>query len=412
MPEVARPSAPTEAALDGNASTVVRPREKGTAEFSPSTEVFYVNGIRTDFASETASAQRYADMIHDPVRLIHAATTTFGRDLVRTAEEKLGRAGDAPERAVRDAVLAHVTRDAFEGDVHFMAHSRGALIVQRGLEAVETALAAEHRSAAEIASVMSHVTVETVGGASLGMPAGVRCVNYVDGRDSVANVFGQGRPTRKDIAVLDVAASATAVALPEAGIPAGLGVDAYLATKPFITHPNGPVIDVPAVKAPGHGAIADLEANHAIGHYLDYRRPFEAAYASQPHGKAAENVECGDPRVAAGRVAEAELTSRLASSPRDSALSADLRRAVADLGERSRTLPPPTSIGADERRAQTGTFVRLDERTVALHTGRGAYSVYDVPRDLEQCAPPLGQPVSVASDGVVHDAPQGRERTT
>jgi hypothetical protein len=390
-----------------DAEIVVTPTVAGTPEFKATTEVIYVNGIGNDLKASTATAQRLADITHDPVRLLHVATNGFVSDVVRTAEEKLGRHTDKPEAAVTSEVLKHLNGHEFAGDVHFYAHSRGALVVQRGLEQVERDLGKEHFTAAEIADVMSHVTVETAGGASLGMPKGVRAVNYVDPHDSVATLLGVGKPSLKDVAVLDAAAGSTSLVNPAFGIGSTVGIDAYLLAKPLLTHPNGPVVDVPPIAAkPGSGPLGNLLANHAVDHYLDNRRPFEATYATDVHGRHADAVIATDPKVVAGRQAEAAVNERLAESPHAPQLAPDLRSAIDRLAATGGPkLPAAASIVPDEHRDQRGSFVQIDDRTVALHTGRGAYEVFDVQRDLHDRMPPLGRAVDVSAQGVVREPP-------
>jgi hypothetical protein len=74
----------------------------------------------------------------------------------------------------------------------------------------------------------------------------------------------------------------------------------------------------------------------------------------------------------------------------------------------------PPSPGADgahpwDGKAHVGSFVSIDDNTVAQHVGRGQYQVYDVARDLGGVKPPEGVP-GVAVDTHGHVAvPQNAE---
>ncbi len=342
---------------DGAHADVVRPSAAGKPEFPASTEVIYVNGINTTFATEHAQAQQYAEMIHGDVRLIHAATAGLDHDLETCAYEKFGFANNPPERAVVDTVLAHVHAKAVEGDVHFAAHSRGALIVQRGLEMVEQRLNAEHYSQGQIRDVLSHVSVETFGGASVGMPPGVRCVNYVSPEDSVANVFGLGKPSARD--EIELAAAGASIG------SVGVALEAKIYADHEGARPNGPVVTIPmASEAKPEGQIAELLANHAVEHYFGSRQPFELTY-DRWH----------DVRV---------------------------QDAVSKAGAQTR-VTPVASVEPWDGKSATGSFVALADGDVAMHAGRGKYFTFDVTNDLHGAEPPTGRPVTVTRDGDVRE---------
>jgi hypothetical protein len=70
--------------------------------------------------------------------------------------------------------------------------------------------------------------------------------------------------------------------------------------------------------------------------------------------------------------------------------------------------PPNAAAGAVtpwDGKAHSGTIVHLDEHTVAQHTGRGQYQLYDVQKDLHGITPPENIPtLTIDTHGVAHHA--------
>jgi hypothetical protein len=64
--------------------------------------------------------------------------------------------------------------------------------------------------------------------------------------------------------------------------------------------------------------------------------------------------------------------------------------------------PQPASVANWDHKAHSGTFVAIDQHTVALHVGRGAYQVFDVDRDLGGHYPDLTQQRSIDARGQEH----------
>lgn len=352
--------APDEKRLDGNSAGIATPSSPGKAEFPATTEVVYINGINTTYDRELADATKYADLIHAPVRLIHAATDGMASDLETCALEKFGFANNPPERAVVSEVLKHIQGAEFRGDIHFMAHSRGALVLQRGLEMLEQRLGQEHLSKSEIKVMMSHISVETVGGASVGMPSGVRCVNYVNAHDSVANVFGMGTPSGRDIAELIGLSAAL-------GPIAGTVLEAKVLSDRENVRPNGPVVPVPPVHPERRDSqYTDLLENHNIDQYLAHRQPFERTYERWQHHSVGKAIE--------------------------------------DLGQRGHRLPTVTSVEGWNGHAVTGTVVALGDGDHAIHVGRGKYMTFDAAHTFGTDAPIHGAMLRVGKDGIIeHD---------
>ena len=266
-----------EEAFDGNASLKIKHEGRGNAEFGSTTEVYVVNGINTNFFNSAKAASEYAAAIHEDVHLIHASTAgNILADLEKSLSEKASQSyafEQPPEKAVAAAVLSHVENASdlahanFSGNVHFAAHSRGALITERGLELVAKTLEEKGWTAAEVEkNVFSHVTVETFGGASTGMPHGVRTVNYADPHDLVAQAFGMETPNTNGSVTL----AELSVISPQMAALMGLQMD----QKSLRIGTNAPNIETHSVGSPN--PIDDLLAAHDFSNYIKQRRNFGA----------------------------------------------------------------------------------------------------------------------------------------
>jgi hypothetical protein len=82
----------------------------------------------------------------------------------------------------------------------------------------------------------------------------------------------------------------------------------------------------------------------------------------------------------------------------------EVRLAVERLATRGQTMPLPLEFVDWNGEARQGKFVQLDERTVALHTGRGSYVRLDVQRDLNGVVPPEGCNMALKRSGEIRPA--------
>ncbi len=356
-----------ESHYDGNATLTLKGADGKPPEFSSSTELYFVNGIANDVETEIGYAARFAGLVHADVHLIHVATFGIPSDLEKATREKLSSSySDAqpPEQAVARAVLAHLNgtpaAPAFRGDVHFAAHSRGALVVERGLELAARDMATVGYTPAQTAALFAHVGVETYGGAASSFPNGVRGLHYVNDRDPVGLGFGMGPLTARTAEAIGVIGAFNAGA---AAFVAGYEIE-----RALTLHPQGPVVLEPG-KSEANPVDELLHAHGATG-YLDARTPFEQTRAAH-----------------LGRDAAAET--------RAAAVRHGVERLVADGG----TLPPVVRADAWDGRASTGTVVALDGAHVAQHLGRGAYALFETARDLHGVTPPSGALIAIARDG-------------
>jgi hypothetical protein len=241
-------------------------------EFPASTRVLYVNGIATTGEEARSDAKAYADAIHHKVEVVHVATTGFLSDLGTTAREKADRS--AAEASITEhAIAKEVVSLALAGkDIHIMAFSRGAIVVERGLELAQSELERRGLKGADQAKVLSHVTLETVNGASHYVPDGVRAVHYVRAADPVAATVGMNPAAPYFRAA---AAGATLPDFPEVSVAIALGG--------LENHPNGPIIVVPNISP-------DVGSQHQFATMLPSRVPFRDAYGryEREHGAQVE----------------------------------------------------------------------------------------------------------------------------
>jgi hypothetical protein len=193
---------------DGNASFTIDKPSIGPAKEFAGSDVYYVNGVATAMPFHLRNANEYATIINHDVTLIHDGTAQDdpnqnaqrAPDLIKAVLEHESATfayQKKPEQAVANAILSHVEvgRNGslhVSRDMHFAAHSRGAIITQRGIELADLTLAANGVSHDAILRFNEHISVETFGGASYGMPKGVATVNYVDPHDGVAALLGVG----------------------------------------------------------------------------------------------------------------------------------------------------------------------------------------------------------------------------
>ena len=297
VPPPLAPTPPLDAWADGVQKQTFSGEGKGVLrEFAVYTRVIYVNGINSNDVETTTEARAYAKAIGGPVEVIHVATHGIVSDLhdafVETTDQRTAFRNKAEHDVAREVIsLATAGKD-----VHIMAYSRGALVTERGLELAATELRARGFNADYIAKkVFSHVTVETVNGASHTMPDGVRAVHYVsEGDVLVAQSLGMGSvapETRLGAAALMLAIGDTPGVMSE--IRDGVR-----------NHPNGPIREVTAFSS--MNPIDQHSFINTIRNTPDHkgRVPFEEAYA--PYAK--------EQRLEAARVRD-EMTTHPEPSP-------------------------------------------------------------------------------------------------
>ena len=96
----------------------------------------------------------------------------------------------------------------------------------------------------------------------------------------------------------------------------------------------------------------------------------------------------------------AEVTGRRAvDATRD--ILHDVCDAVERLALRGEMLARPLQVLKWTGEARQGKFVQLDERTCALHMGRGVYVELDIARDLHGVVPPEGRNMALKRSGLI-----------
>jgi hypothetical protein len=270
-PFIQGPPQPLDTMPDGIDPVSVMPGGSArNSEFPASTRVLYVNGIASTGDEARSDAKAYADAIHHKVEVVHVATTGFLSDLGTTAREKAD--SSAAEASIAEhAIAKEVVSLALAGkNVHIMAFSRGAIVVERGLELAQSEMRRRGLNSADQAKVFSHVTLETVNGASHYVPDGVRAVHYVRAFDPVATTVGMS-PVAPDFRA--AAAGAMLPDFPE--------VSAVIALGGINNHPNGPIIVVPNISP-------DVGEQHQFTKMMPSRVPFQDAYGRYEREHAAQ----------------------------------------------------------------------------------------------------------------------------
>ena len=374
-----RPLPPLDTRPDGIEATRIEPSasDRARVEFPSSTRVLYVNGVNSDQVKSVAEARLYANAINHSVELVHLTTRGMAVDILTAAHETFDQR--AAFEGVAERAIAHeVLNLAAAGkDLHIMAYSRGALVTERGLERARTLL--EHRGFSDSdiqTKVFSHVTVETVNGASHSVPDGVRAVHYVrDGDVLVGQALGMGPASA-------IARAEVAGIMALRGDMRGLGAEAR---DGVFNRPNGPVIPVPPLPT------LDPIAQHLFEPMMRARQPFEKAYAAYGH-ELKVRMET-HPQPVPG---EPPSTHHMTPEP------ADVQIGLDKLRDRGVHLPDARDVQPWTGRLQHGPFVDLGGGFVAQHIGRGHYTYMNVERDLGGVHPPVGQYAILAQNGVAH----------
>lgn len=188
---------------------------KGEPEFSLGTRVFFANGINTTLDKARTEGTMLAARIGQPVDLVYVGTAGIGNDIVTAAHETFDHERgmqNPPERTLAAEIIKTLDRGE---DVHVVGFSRGALVTQLALEAVEHHYKELHHSARWVTEhIAPHISVETFNGASHHMPEGVRAKHYVRGDDLlVAQSIGMGpmAPSVRAVAAMGIDATLAAI---------------------------------------------------------------------------------------------------------------------------------------------------------------------------------------------------------
>jgi hypothetical protein len=264
------------------------------------------------------------------------------------------------DQAVRDEILSRVTSDGHGGltlsnDVHFMAHSKGALSVERGIAFADKRLLDEGYSKEQIAALNSHIGVETFGGASYGMPEGTKVAAYYNTSDAVPVASGEAPVANSRLSAL--------------WSDGGLMESAHLPIG-WIQDDNGNVFDMTKGKAVDRGTLVQTPirhdesendvfvGNHDAPHYVPYREKFADAL----DGK----------KVAVDNTSHTPAGSTFTYPSRE-----QLQDKVDALASTDMWLPPVKKVVPYDGGAHSGQLIKLDATHFAQNIGRGEYQVID-----------------------------------
>jgi len=162
----------------------------------PTQTLIYVNGIRTDLATQSNSLQAIADRTGARVVGIHNSTTGSGADVIQTITDKMDLGRNPPVDTLADTVYTELRAGR---SVHLMAHSHGGIITSRALNDVARRMRIEDgMSREQVEQALSRVNVETFGAAAMNYPDGPNYVHYVNRDDFVPSSFGLGNGTGVD----------------------------------------------------------------------------------------------------------------------------------------------------------------------------------------------------------------------
>jgi hypothetical protein len=157
---------------------------------NPSKTFLYVNGISNTKDQQFQSMQQVADRTGAKVIGVHNATEGMVADLAQCVKDKLGKGNNPAVTSLADTVYAELKAGR---SVHLVGHSQGGLITSRALKDVSNRLRVEDGlSRAATEKLLGKVNVETFGAAAGTYPNGPKYVHYVNTRDPVPTLFGQG----------------------------------------------------------------------------------------------------------------------------------------------------------------------------------------------------------------------------
>jgi len=155
--------------------------------------VLYVNGILTDVPAQKATMQNMADKTGSKVVGLHNATTGDAlKDSWQTAGDKIDQGENKAAQNMTNIMYNELKSGQ---DVHVMAHSQGAAVTARSLRDLEQRLLQENGGdQARTKEQLSHIKVDTFGGAGRRYPNGPSYDHYVNQKDPVPMALGQNTP--------------------------------------------------------------------------------------------------------------------------------------------------------------------------------------------------------------------------
>ncbi|QDE68374.1 MULTISPECIES: hypothetical protein [Myxococcus] len=152
--------------------------------------VVYVNGISTNKDGQARELQALANSTGMRAIGVHNATSGMIADVIQAAKDKLNKGKNPAVDSLSDIVYSELKAGR---DIHLVGYSHGGLITSRALKDVGNRLRIEDgMSKAQVEQLLSRVNVETFGAAATTYPDGPNYVHYVNNKDPVPVIFGQG----------------------------------------------------------------------------------------------------------------------------------------------------------------------------------------------------------------------------
>ncbi|QRN98014.1 hypothetical protein JRI60_02765 [Archangium violaceum] len=157
---------------------------------NPTQTFLYVNGIGNTKDQQFGSLQKIADTTGAKVVGLHNATEGMVADLAQCVKDKLDKGTNPAVDSLADTVYSELKAGR---SVHLFAHSQGGLVTSRALNDVANRLRIEDGLSKEATEkLLGKVDVETFGAAAGHYPDGPNYVHYVNNKDLVPTLFGQG----------------------------------------------------------------------------------------------------------------------------------------------------------------------------------------------------------------------------
>jgi putative chitinase len=175
----------------------------------------------------------------------------------------------------------------------------------------------------------------------------------------------------------------------------------------FVAHPAALAQPNVAAQTLVRGMRDGLFTGTTLGHFINDKQTdyYSARRVVNGTGQAGEIAESA---MAFARAIEAVHSEHHRERMQRSTVTHDcaleIRAAVERLAARGTVMPLPLEVVEWNGEARQGKFVQLDEKTVALHTGRGTYVRLNVQRDLNGVVPPEGSNMALKRSGEVRPA--------
>lgn len=146
--------------------------------------VVFVNGIMTDAELQNSVHQALAQQGFNVVG-VRNATAGMARDLAQCAVDKINP-DSIPNKATRTTLSLLEQAAENHQELHLIGHSQGALVINNAVQHFKQNLQEQGKSKEEVAETLSHIHVNTIGGAVYHYASGPKYSHFVNWLDPVA----------------------------------------------------------------------------------------------------------------------------------------------------------------------------------------------------------------------------------